>query len=70
MIILIFKTTLFCPFDVAKVSTELTTLVGINNWSVDIGDEDKVLRIKAQRNVSKEVKHLLIQFGYSCEVLK
>ena len=70
MIVLIFKTTLFCPADVVKVSNGLTELVGMNNWSVDIGDEDKVLRIKAQRDVGDRVKHLLIQFGYSCEVLK
>lgn len=70
MVILIFKTTLCCPADVVKVSTELNEIVGINNWTVDVGDEDKVLRMKVQRDVSERVRHVLIQFGYSCEVLK
>ncbi|HEY9006063.1 hypothetical protein [Ohtaekwangia sp.] len=70
MIILIFKTTLISEKDVTRIADGLTQLVGINNWSVDTGDEDKVLRVQALRDITKELTHLLMKSGYTCETLK
>ncbi|AYB31946.1 hypothetical protein [Chryseolinea soli] len=70
MIILLFKTTILNSRDVNLVAGGLSLLVGVNNWSVDIGDEDKVLRLKTQRNIAEEVVDLLSKHGFSCEILK
>ncbi|SKC52073.1 hypothetical protein [Ohtaekwangia koreensis] len=70
MIILLFKTNLACSHDVDRVTQDLNQLTGKNNWSVDIGDEDKVLRILVNTDVTNEIFHLLNKNGYTCEPLK
>jgi len=70
MIILIFKTSIANTRDVDSISEELTKLVGRNNWTVDIGDEDKVLRIQAETDVTNMLTHLLAKRGFTCEILK
>lgn len=70
MMILIFKTNLLNNKDVNLVAEELTALAGAGNWTVDITDEDKVLRLQVKRDITETLKHLLANHGFTCEILK
>jgi hypothetical protein len=68
--ILLFKTSLACSHDVERVAAYLTELTGINNWSVDVSDEDKVLRVQTDKDITASILYLLYNHGFSCETLK
>lgn len=70
MMILIFKTNLSKTESVSAVADGLTALVGTGNWTVDISDEDKVLRVKVERDITETLKGFLMTCGFTCEILK
>ncbi|SFD08707.1 hypothetical protein SAMN05518672_101398 [Chitinophaga sp. CF118] len=70
MEILIFKTTVMNSDDVMVLADGLTHLVGKNNWTIDIEDCDKVLRLQAKIDITTQLEHLLAKHGFYCETLK
>lgn len=68
--ILLFKTNLACNHDVERIANDLTNLTGKNMWSVDVGDEDKVLRVQAEKDITASILYLLNKHGFTCETLK
>lgn len=68
--ILLFKTDLACSHDVEHIAADLTKLTGKNNWSVDVGDEDKVLRVLADKDITASILYILDNHGFTCEPLK
>jgi hypothetical protein len=68
--ILLFKTDLACSHDVEHIAADLTKITGRNNWSVDIGDEDKVLRVLTEKDITASIQDILYNHGFTCETLK
>lgn len=68
--ILLFKTDLVCSHDVDYIAADLTKITGRNNWSVDIGDEDKVLRVLTEKDITASIRDILHNHGFTCETLK
>lgn len=56
--------------DPQKVAAGLTTLTDILQWTIDLDDCDKVLRIVARRNIAKEVREAVQALGYVCWVVE
>jgi len=67
MIILIFATNL------QKLNEEfrlkMTSLVDLNSWTVDLEDVDKILRVEAKTDISREIIAVISKSGHSCHRL-
>lgn len=68
--ILLFKTNLACSHDVDRIAADLTKLTDKNNWSVDVSDEDKVLRVQSENDITASILYLLNKHGFTGEILK
>lgn len=66
MEVLVYKTNIHHPYDVELIRPYLTDQAGILKWTVDIEDEDRVLRIEAMTDISGKVEHLVREAGYWC----
>lgn len=67
--ILVFKTNLNSPSDVQAVAPAMDASAVILNWSVDVDDIDKVLRIESLRENPNEIIEVVRLAGYQCEAL-
>lgn len=67
MEVLLFATNINTAGDVAQISSALDTLAGIERWTVDTGDCDKVLRVVAVIDVSVQIEFILFRRGYTCQ---
>ncbi|TWF41649.1 copper chaperone CopZ [Chitinophaga polysaccharea] len=64
-----FKTNIKCSGCIATVTPVLNSLVGEDNWEVDLQSPDKVLTI-AKENIDKsEVRNAIEKAGYRAESL-
>ncbi|NLR58382.1 heavy-metal-associated domain-containing protein [Chitinophaga polysaccharea] len=64
-----FKTNIKCSGCIATVTPVLNSLVGEDNWEVDLQSPDKVLTI-AKENIDKsEVRNAIEKAGYKAEAL-
>lgn len=70
MDILIFKTNLADKTILRKASPIIRALQGIIRWTVDLHDDDKVLRIETLSLTPQYVEATLRNAGYYCEELK
>jgi hypothetical protein len=70
MEVLLFATNVNTAGDVAQISPAFETLVGVQRWTVDTSDCDKVLRIIAVTDISMQVELLLFQQGYTCQRMR
>ena len=64
--ILVFFTNIMNEIDRAKVLPILDALPGVYEWSIDLGDCDKVLRVEAWEDVSGVIVSLLSSVGFHC----
>ncbi|MDX3916599.1 MAG: hypothetical protein QHC79_23855 [Pseudosphingobacterium sp.] len=67
--LLIFKTSIEdsnCKHKVARVLDQLGT---IETWSVDLSDEDYVLRVVSPTLSSDDIMELVHGCGFECEIL-
>jgi hypothetical protein len=62
----VFKTSVAGFADVLKIDAPLSKLVGNRAWSIDLDDEDKVLRVVCSSDQAKNVVRILQNNGYSC----
>lgn len=67
----VFKTNVNSDKDVNTISMSLSSNPKIRDWSIDLEDVDKVLRIDARKNLTeKEIVADLTIKGFDCEVLE
>ncbi|WP_076378088.1 hypothetical protein [Filimonas lacunae] len=66
MMILIFYTGISDELSKAFISPLLNLLVGNGNWSVDLDDCDKVLRVEYSNDISDKIVHTLHACGFDC----
>lgn len=67
MEVLLFSTNINTAGDVAQLSPAFDTLAGVQRWTIDTSDCDKVLRIVAVDDISAQIELLLYKQGYTCQ---
>lgn len=67
--VLVFRTNLNDAKDVAKIKPQLNTCTTIIEWSVDLEDIDKILRIESTQQNPDEICGMVRKAGYQCEEL-
>lgn len=65
--ILIYKTSVRNNKEKSKVADKLNYLVGEKNWTIDLDDEDKVLRVVCNRELGKDIEQVFATYRYRCE---
>jgi len=67
--ILVFRTSIqeSAAFNVAR--GQLNELIGENKWTVDLDDEDKVLRAVCVAERESGIKEIFDQYGFACELM-
>jgi hypothetical protein len=65
----IFKTSIAGFADVLKIDHPLSQLVGSKGWSIDLDDEDKVLRVVCSPEQARKIVKILQENGYSCTAM-
>ena len=71
MNVLVFKTNLEDQSKIRSVEPLLNNFKGLSDWSVDIEDIDKVLRLVVQNGVKElDLKEALQEKGILCEELE
>lgn len=65
MVVLILATDINTFEKRQAIQTSLDILVGMGNWSIDLGDVDKVLRVVAETDILFSVIDLLQQYCFN-----
>ena len=68
--ILVFKTNIKSQDDIQVLQSLLDTHDEIEQWNVDLNDEDCVLRVVTYRLSNQDVIDLVCQHGYACAELQ
>jgi len=61
---LLFKTSLKCSGCVQTITPGLDSLDGIEKWSVDLENPDKLLEVEASEDISDKVMDSVKKAGY------
>jgi copper chaperone CopZ len=64
--ILLFKTNISCEADKAAVCAMLSNFNGVEQLTLDLEDEDRVLRIVSATLNHQQIINLINQHGYTC----
>lgn len=64
-----FKTNMMCDGCVAKVGPQLDKLENLEHWSVDLKSPDKVLTVKTDEQMAKDILEAVRKTGYVIEEL-
>lgn len=67
--ILVFKTDIWTENDRAAIKPVLHSHPAITDWSVDLKDRDRVLRIVGKNIDAETIKRLLQKENYWCKIL-
>ncbi|WP_270087979.1 hypothetical protein [Sphingobacterium sp. SYP-B4668] len=67
MIVLIFATNIQKLNE--KLRLNMTSLMDLVSWSVDLEDVDKILRVEAKTDISSEIIEMLSKAGHRCRRL-
>ncbi|MCD2260031.1 hypothetical protein [Psychroserpens luteolus] len=71
MNIYIFKTNIETKKEADNIKKMLSSALGIRQFSIDLEDIDKVLRIEAHKNLDEsKIINKVISGGFSCEELE
>ncbi|MGV3704419.1 MAG: hypothetical protein ACO1NU_03480 [Arcticibacter sp.] len=65
--ILIYRTSVQNTNEKSRVADKLNYLVGEKNWTIDLDDEDKVLRVVCNKEVARDIEQVFAQYAYTCE---
>jgi len=68
--IFIFKSNIKTDMDVYVIKTYLDIHPCIEQWNIDMDEEDRILRIVSSTLNEKNITDLICKCGYSCEALK
>ncbi|WP_121967323.1 heavy-metal-associated domain-containing protein [Myroides sp. N17-2] len=63
-----FKTNLNCSSCVSKVTADLDSAQGINNWNVDTTNSDKILTVASEGITEQEVIEIIQKKGFKAEL--
>lgn len=63
-----FKTNLNCSSCVSKVTADLDSATGINNWNVDTTNSDKILTVASEGITEQEVIEIIQKKGFKAEL--
>ena len=66
MEILVFVTNVSAPEQVSKVKPLLTSLKAIKEWSFDLEDCDRILRVVSKNISPRYIESLLKTAGFNC----
>ncbi|PZF72692.1 hypothetical protein [Taibaiella soli] len=69
MLILILATTIRRDRQIQRLQPALNDLLGAGNWSIDLTDADKVLRVLSRKNTVPDITILLDRYNVSCTVM-
>lgn len=67
--VFIFKTSVAGFADVLNIDHPISKLVGNKGWSIDLEDEDKVLRVVCSPNQAGKIVQILEEKGYTCTAM-
>ncbi|HEY0177899.1 MAG TPA: hypothetical protein VGC08_16065 [Pedobacter sp.] len=67
--VLVFRTSVDGFADQVIVAGQLDELVGQNNWTIDLDDVDKVLRIVCEERMTGRIIAVLNGHDFSCELM-
>ncbi len=62
-----FKTNINCGNCVKRVSPFIDKIAGIESWSVDVDDTDKILTVKAENITAQQVIDAVRKVGFDIE---
>ena len=62
----VFKTSIEDKKQIKSISKNLNEIQDIQRWNFDLEDCDNILRIVAEKNISKTVCELFSAFNYTC----
>jgi len=69
MLVIILTTTILSNTDQKVIRSAMDKLAGPGNWSVDLGDVDKVLRVQLNCSMLLGLLHLLDRYQFEYQVL-
>lgn len=67
--VFVFKTSVKDADGLAGISDKLNERVGTGKWTIDLEDEDKVLRVTGPGYLDEEVIKVFNQAGLECELM-
>lgn len=65
--IYIYKTSVNNKTDRRFIARTLNSILGETNWSIDLADEDKVLRVQSKDDNAGLIIDVLTEYGFLCE---
>jgi len=68
--VLVFRTSIEEYTDQSPIALQLNYLVGKNNWTIDLEDIDKVLRVVCVKGSLDQIVAVIKNHGFACEVLQ
>jgi len=67
--VLVFRTSVEGITEQSRVASGLDTLVGTKNWTIDLDDVDKVLRVVCTKSSEAKIVSIFGERGYQCELM-
>ncbi len=64
-----FKTNLQCEHCVSSIRTPLEQIPEVISWRVDLEHADKLLKVKAEKAVAREILRAVQDAGYTGQVV-
>jgi hypothetical protein len=64
--VFIYKTSVETGIDREFIANTLNHFLGVRNWTIDLSDEDKILRVESKDNDANRVIGLLNAYGFIC----
>jgi hypothetical protein len=65
--IYIYKTSVNNKIDRRFIARALDPILGETNWTIDLTDEDKVLRVQSKDDNTSLIIDVLSEYGFFCE---
>jgi hypothetical protein len=65
--IYIYKTSVNNKTDRRFIARALNSILGETNWTIDLTDEDKVLRVQSEDDNALLIIEVLSEYGFLCE---
>lgn len=67
--IYVFRTSVKYKNQIKKTSNKINEINGIQDWNFDLEDCDNILRIEANKDITKKICRKLNSLNYTCEEL-
>lgn len=65
----IFRSNIQTPADVAEVGIVLDIHPQIDSWTLDLHDDERILRVVSEKLTDRKITELVALCGYQCEEL-